>query len=324
MISRFINKRKKSVIVVAAVSVMAIAMGLGLSKARAASQQAAPQRGAAGAARGRGARRGGGGFTHPAAINLNDHTGWISLFNGKNLNGWTGNSSVWHVEDGAIVGTSSPQHPAGSTNIIYAGHQYSNFMLQVQFKMVGSGANGGVQYRSQNKPPKPRAFPAGRGGRGGRGARGGRGGRQMTAAQIAQMQALRKKDAKWAMQGYQADMDYANRFTGQMYEQGTGRGIIAWPGNVVVTFAGKKPELVASAATPAQIKSWIHVGGWNQYLIIADGHTMIHIINGHIISILVDQNPKYAATKGLIGFEIEGGGKLAISYRDIWLKQLPL
>lgn len=321
MISRFIDKRKKSVIALAAVGVVAIALGLGLSRARAASRQA-PQRGAAGAARGRGGRGGFGGFTHPVPINLNDHAGWISLFNGKNLDGWTGNPSVWHVKDGAIVGTSSPQHPAGSTNIIYAGHEYSNFMLQVQFKMVGAGANGGVQYRSQNKPPKPRAFPAGRGGRG-RGARG-PGGRQMTAAQIAQMEALRKKDAKWAMQGYQADMDYANRFTGQMYEQGTGRGIIAWPGNVVVTFAGQKPALVASAATTAQIKSWIHVGGWNQYLIIADGHTMIHIINGHIISILVDQNPKYAATKGLIGFEIEGGGTLAISYRDIWLKHLPL
>ena len=276
MISRFTEKQKRSVVALAAMSAIAIAMGLGMSRARAAIRQS-PTRPAAG----RGGRRGFPGFTHPAPINLNDHAGWIPLFNGENLDGWKGNPAVWHVADGAIVGISSPQHPAGSTNIFYAAHEYSNFMLQVQFKMIGEGANGGVQYRSQNKAPAPMPFPAGRGLRG-------PGGQQISAAQIAQMQALAQKNRQWAMMGYQADMDYRDMFTGQMYEQGTGRGIIAWPGDVVVAFEGQKPSLVAAAATPDQIKTWIHVGGWNQYLIIADGHSMIHIINGHVTSILFE------------------------------------
>jgi hypothetical protein len=321
MSSGFKNGCKKSGVTLAVATLLAFAMGLGFSRVTAARQQA-PQ-GAAGATRGRGGRRGFGGFTHPVPINYGNHTGWISLFNGKNLDGWKGNPDVWHVQDGAIVGTSSPQHPTGTTNIFYTRLQPSNFMLEVQFKMIGEGANGGVQYRSQNKPPANMPNSGARGRGPARGVRG-PGGRQMSAAQIAQMRATALKNRQWDMMGYQADMDYRNNYTGQMYEQGTGRGIIAWPGNVVVTFEGQKPMLVAEAATPDQVKSWVHVGGWNQYLIIADGHTMIHMINGHVTAILVDQNPKYAATKGLIGFELEGPGNIAISYRNIWLKNLPL
>lgn len=321
MSSGFNSKFTKLSVTLAAAVLLAFAMGLGLSRASAASQQA--PRGAAGATPGRGGRRGFGGFTHPVPINYADHNGWISLFNGKNLEGWKGNPDIWHVVDGAIVGTSSPQHPSGTTNIFYTRLEPSNFMLEVQFKMIGEGANGGVQYRSQNKPPANMPNFGARGRAPARGVRG-PGGPQISAAQIAQMRALAMKNREWDMMGYQADMDYRNMFTGQMYEQGTGRGIIAWPGDVVVAFEGQKPTLVAQAATPEQVKSWIHVGGWNQYLIIADGHTMIHIINGHVTAILVDQNPVFAATKGLIGFELEGPGNIAISYRDIWLKNLPL
>ena len=57
---------------------------------------------------------------------------------------------------------------------------------------------------------------------------------------------------------------------------------------------------------------------------IADGNTLIHIINGHVMgdslfSIRIHIQP----VKGLIGFEIEGGGVVKISQRNVWLKQLP-
>ncbi|MGH9541890.1 MAG: 3-keto-disaccharide hydrolase [Terriglobales bacterium] len=229
------------------------------------------------------AHRTGGGFTHPTPIDYQDHAGWVRLFNGKDLDGWKGNREVWHVENGAIVGTSSRQHPSGTTNIYYTGREPANFMLEVQFKLEGAGANGGVQYRSQTAPPA--------------------GGR-------------------WAMTGYQADMDYANCYTGQLYEQGTGRGIIAWPGQAVITAAGKKPLLLGTVGTADEIKAAVKAGEWNQYLIIADGFTMIHVINGRVTAVLVDQDAGRLATKGRIGFEIEGPGTVKISYRDIWLKEL--
>jgi Domain of Unknown Function (DUF1080) len=131
------------------------------------------------------------------------------------------------------------------------------------------------------------------------------------------------KYPKWNMKGYQADFDYANVYTGQLYEQGTRRGIIAWRGQMVQTDQGKKPRLLGTLGTSDELKSYIKVGDWNQYEVIADGNTLIHIVNGHVMAVLVDTDPTYSQSKGLIGFEIEGGGVVKISHRNIWLKTLP-
>src|ERR1700722_12666946 len=101
-------------------------------------------------------------FTQPDPIDFNDHDGWTQIFDGKTLNGWDGPPDVWHVEDGSIVGVSSPEHPSGTTNIIWRGGEVGNFMLKVEMKLEGSGANGGIQYRSLNVPPRPRQIPADR------------------------------------------------------------------------------------------------------------------------------------------------------------------
>src|SRR5690242_15146403 len=44
----------------------------------------------------------GGGFRQPDPIDFQEHDGWTPLFDGKTLNGWSGDSN-WKVEDGAIV-----------------------------------------------------------------------------------------------------------------------------------------------------------------------------------------------------------------------------
>src|SRR4051794_25753762 len=68
----------------------------------------------------RGGRRGGGGgFTEPQPLNFNDHEGYISLFDGKTLKGWDGNSKFWRVEDGAIIGESTAQNPSGNNYMAY-------------------------------------------------------------------------------------------------------------------------------------------------------------------------------------------------------------
>jgi hypothetical protein len=81
--------------------------------------------------------------------------------------------------------------------------------------------------------------------------------------------------------------------------------------------------LLATLGTSDEIKSFIKPGDWNQYEVIADGHTLIHIINGHVMAILVDNDPAFRQSKGLIGFEIEGGGVVKISQKNVWLKILP-
>jgi hypothetical protein len=81
--------------------------------------------------------------------------------------------------------------------------------------------------------------------------------------------------------------------------------------------------LLANLGTSDGLKSVIKPGEWNQVEVIADGNTLINIINGHILSVLVDTDPEFSRTKGLIAVEIEGPGNVKISHRNIWLKKLP-
>ncbi len=37
--------------------------------------------------------------------------GFVSLFNGQDLSGWSGDTTLWSVEDGAVTGkTNGPDH----------------------------------------------------------------------------------------------------------------------------------------------------------------------------------------------------------------------
>ena len=248
-------------------------------------------------------------FVQPEPINFNDHDGWVQIFDGKTLSGWDGRSDIWHVEDGALVGESSSEHPSGTTNIIWTGGEPANFELKLEMKLEGSGANGGVQYRSFRVAPKDNPLPS-----------------DLTPEQRArrqQEQALALQNAKWNVSGYQADFDFANKYTGQLYEQESPRGIIAWRSQVVATEPGKKPTLLATVGSSDDLKSAIKPGEWNQVEIIADGNTLTHIINGRVMSVLVDTDPEFSRAKGIIAFEIEGPGKVKISHRNIWLKTLP-
>src|SRR5579885_3272590 len=94
---------------------------------------------------GRGGR--GGGFTEPDPIDFNDHADWISMFDGKTLNGWDGDKSFWHVEDGAIVVESTCERPTGTIYLIWQGGEPADFEMKLEMKGEGAAVNSGVQYR---------------------------------------------------------------------------------------------------------------------------------------------------------------------------------
>jgi hypothetical protein len=225
--------------------------------------------------------RGGGGFLQPDPIAFEDREGWTSIFDGT-LKNWEGNLDVWRLENGAITGISTPEKPSGVTYMIWKGGEPKNFELKAEMKLEGAGLNSGIQYRSTIVPP----------------ARGGMPG----------------------LKGYQADFDFAGRYTGQLYEQATPRGIISWRGQVVRAEQGKRPRLLAMLGDPEEMKSVIKTGDWNQIHVIARGNTLIHIVNGRTMSIFIDDDPTMAASQGVIGLQIEGTGK--VSFRNLWLKNL--
>ncbi len=71
-----------------------------------------------------------------------------NLFDGKSLDGWKGDKMVWRVENNAIVGQTTAEHPIKSnTFLIYEKDQPSDFELVAEFK-ISDGGNSGIQYRS--------------------------------------------------------------------------------------------------------------------------------------------------------------------------------
>jgi len=239
-------------------------------------------------------RSGGSRFSQPGPINFEDHAGWQSMFDGATLKGWDGSPDVWRVENGAIIGESSPEKPAGTTYVIWQGGEPKNFELKAEIKLEGNNANSGIQYRSARVVP----------------------------GQIQGGPTPNPKFAKWNLKGYQADFDFANRYSGQLYEQGTPRGIIAWRGQVVRAEQGKKPRLLSTLGDSDALKEYIKVGDWNQMHVIAHGNMMLHMLNGHAMAIFIDDDPTMAAAQGVIGLQIEGGGNVKISFRNLWLKNL--
>jgi len=266
--------------------------------------------------------RGRGGFRQPDPIDFQEHDGWTSLFDGQTLKGWSGDQN-WKVEDGAITIESTCEKPTGTVYLVWQGGEAADFELKLEMKGTGN-INGGVQYRGWIAPrPQRGAAPGAGGAAGARGAGGGRGPQDPCPSGAARGTAPDPKtEEQWNMWGPQYDFDAGNRFTGQFYEQSTGRGIIAWKGQAVRTEQGKNPRLIASLGESAVIDTYYKPNEWNELHIIAIGNHFTHILNGHLISIFVDEDASRLVRKsGIIGLEVEATGKLFT--RNIWLKKLP-
>jgi hypothetical protein len=74
-----------------------------------------------------------------------------SLFDGKTFDGWEGDLDVFRIEDGAIVGGSLKKDVARN-EFLCTKKTYDDFELRLKFKLVGKGANAGVQIRTKRIP----------------------------------------------------------------------------------------------------------------------------------------------------------------------------
>ena len=84
---------------------------------------------------------------------------------------------------------------------------------------------------------------------------------------------------KWAMQGYQDDIDGKDQWSGQNYEE-RGRKFLAYRGQSVVLPAGGKPEVVRELGDRAELQKKILKEDWNEVHIVARGNLLQHFTNG--------------------------------------------
>jgi hypothetical protein len=334
-------------------NIQIITSGLGallLLAPLASSQQTASQPPATGAPAPQQAGRGGGFGRGAQPLDYADNDGWVSLFDGQTLNGWDGDTRYWSVKDGAIYVEPTCEKPTGTIYLVWKGGEPSDFMLKFESKGTGN-VNGGVQFRSymtadgnvalrypgrggggtpagaapgRGAPGGPgqqaadgRGGPAALAGRGAGGA--GRGAGRGPQCENPGTPPTAAERAKWDMAGPQFDFDAGNRYSGQYYEQLSSRGIAASPGSIVLAEPGQR-RLLATIADKATLDSWFKKDDYNQFLLIAKGNVSTMFMNGHLISVFIDNDPTYFRSSGKIGLEVESTG--GYYTRNIWLKRM--
>jgi hypothetical protein len=250
---------------------------------------------------GGGGRAGGGRALGGAPIPFDDRTGFRQIFDGSQLGQWDGDPAFWRVENGVIVGESTPAKPVKTnTFLVWRGGEPADFELKLEFRI--NATNSGVQYRST----------------------------ELTDV------------GKWVLKGYQADIDFNNQFTGMLYEE-RGRGFLAPRGTFgyvgpnqppAAARGGQAPAAAASGPPPGPrgplgalengdaLRAFIRQNDWNQFHVIARGPVLVHVLNGHVTALFLDDDTAGRAMKGLIGLQLHTGDPMKVEFRNIWLKML--
>jgi hypothetical protein len=236
-------------------------------------------------------------FTEPDTLDFNDHKGYVSIFDGKTLKGWDGNPKFWRVEDGAIVGESTPANPSGNNYIVYRDLIAKDFTLKFHIRVEGSGGSG-IQYRSKTGIPWLANI------------------RPEVTANVGPV------NLNWMMTGPQADFWPSTPvWTGQFYSENTPMRILAWRGQVVVGYGAQSKRLMGYVGDRKELAKYIKMTDWNEYTVIARGPVCIHILNGQVMAVMIDDDPNSSNNwSGNIGIEIEATTK--VSVKDIWIKKL--
>lgn len=229
-------------------------------------------------------------------IDYKDREGYVSLFDGVSLKGWDGNPKFWRVEDGAIVGESSPQNPSGNSYISYRDVEAHDFNLKMEIKVEGT-AGTGIQYRSKTNLPWLASIGA------------------AVAANNGPV------NLDWMTTGPQADFWPSQVHTGQAYSENTPMRIQVRRGFVGEGHGYGPRRMLGTLGDPAALQSVIRMNDWNEYTVIARGPVVIHIINGATMAVMIDDDPRSSNNwSGQIGVELEATGKVA--FRNVWLKKL--
>jgi hypothetical protein len=211
------------------------------------------------------------------------------LFNGRDLEGWEGQPGFWSVEDGAITGRATAEHPVKeNTFLIWKGGEVADFELTFQYRVLDKdGAskgfgNSGVQYRSKVVKPEYSVVA-----------------------------------------GYQADIETGPNYSGILYEE-KGRGILAQRGQKVVIREGESPakpkiEVTGELEKSADIQAAIKPADWNVYRIVAKGGHLQHFINGKQTVDVTDETTT-GAKSGVLAIQLHAGEPMTIQVKEIVLK----
>lgn len=217
--------------------------------------------------------------------------GFDSLFNGNDLTGWNGNFKLWSVKDGFITGQTTLENPTqGNTFLVWTNGTVSDFELRFSYKIVANNdqgfGNSGVQYRSK----------------------------------------LVDRE-KFVVGGYQADFEAAKTYSGILYEE-RGRGILANRGQVTLIKPDPadpkktKVEAIGTVGKSEDIQAVIKANDWNEYIVIAKGNRLLHLINGRATIDVTDEQATHAARSGILALQLHAGPPMTVQFKEVQLRPL--
>lgn len=204
---------------------------------------------------------------------------WVSLFDGKTLNGWSVHSGFakYHIEDGAIVGTTVKGSP---NTFLCTDREYGDFILEFEVRL-DPRLNSGVQIRSKiAEEEKVFVF----------------GGRDGTPR--------RRKVPPDRVYGYQVEIATEKRgSSGSIYDEARRAFMLA----STTSSTGPLP------GDPAASKAFKD-GQWNKFRIECKGDRIRTWINDVPCVDLRDG----MTSRGIIGLQVHGVGKDATAYQVRW------
>ena len=217
------------------------------------------------------------------ATSPDDDAGFVSIFDGTSLNGWDGDTTFWRVENGEIVGETTPEKVAKTNSfLIWRGGTLKDFELKVEFRI--NGTNSGIQYRSVELPDV---------------------GKWVLKGYQADID---------FNGGYTANVHE---------ERGRTRARRAFAPRPGHTRGGRsRVQDAGDDRRPDLLRGVVNTNGWNQYHIIARGAVLMQIINGQLMSVAIDEDTKNAVSEGLLGFQMHTGPPFKVQFRNIKLRKL--
>ena len=222
--------------------------------------------------------------------------GFVTIFDGKTLDNWKGDSKYWRVENGNLVGELTPDTPLRqNTFLVWQGGQPGDFELKLQFKIAESG-NSGINYRSALLADIPNAL---------RGYQ----------ADI---------DGKITYTG----QNYEERKRATLAYRGERAQILSRPDSVPSLGANLKRnawqsrKVLESLGSSESLKDQIRFEDWNDCHLIIRGNTMKHYVNGVLMSEVIDEDKANRTFAGYLGLQVHVGPPMKVEYRDILLKEL--
>lgn len=216
--------------------------------------------------------------------------GFTSLFDGRTLEGWRGDMTLWSVKDGVISGGSDKEIPMDT--FLISEKPYGNFELRFKYRWLTPKGNSGFMFRSHqvdgnfamtgyqsNVVPKGERIER----------------FNMLYSELDDRQEM-------ALLGQKAEI--SRRAAG-----GGGRGRVV---RKVSETVNPRDAILAAVNDTNE---------WNEVVVIAYGNHFVGAVNNMLAFDAIDRDP-VGQKDGYFGMQVHAGAPMIVQYKDIWVKPL--